>query len=80
MHHLCVHNVTPVLLSRILKHQELLNSARRQTQLERAKVEQYLQLEREAVRKKNEREHLLTRLKLYKAQLQEREEPDREGA
>ena len=57
----------------------MLNSTRRQSRLERAKVEHYLQVEREAVEKKNERERLITRLKLYEAQLKEREEPDSEG-
>ena len=68
-----------VCLHRILKHQEILNSARRFTRLERAKVKHYLQLEREALQKRSERERLITRLKLYKAQLKQMEEPEKEG-
>jgi hypothetical protein len=65
-------------LDSILRCQEELNAARRRSRFEKAKVDRYLQLEREALGKRSERERLLTRLKLFRAQLQEMEEPGKE--
>ena len=42
-------------------------------------MEHCLQVEREAMEKRSERERLRTRVKLYMAQLKEMEEPEMEG-
>ena len=65
--------------SRILRRQERLNTARRNTRHEKARAECYSQLERRYFEKTSEKERLLTRLKLLRAQLQEQEAPLREG-
>ena len=64
---------------RILSCQEELNSARREARTERAEVERYVQLEKMFFEKKSEKERLITRLKLLRAQLQELESPQKEG-
>ena len=66
-------------LQRIIRHQELLNKTRRWTRHERAGVQNCLRVEREASEKRTERERLRTRVELYRAQLREMEEPEKEG-
>lgn len=66
------------ILTRIFTYQEKLNEARRSTRSERAKVELYLRLKRQALEKRNERERLITRLQIYKYQLKRMEEPENE--
>ena len=65
--------------SSILGYQEELNKLRREKSLERSKVNQYRQLERMFFEKRSEREKLVTRLKLLRAQVEELQSPQKEG-